>query len=173
MSATKKTQYFCAVMLILKRKRVIDYIIVIVLTAGVALYLGISGVKLGKDYFGGEDTVEAKGHITFSVDCSLVSDKEMIPEEKVEIEENETAYSVLIRICRQKGLTVVNNGSKINPYISGIGDLYEAEYGPTSGWGYKVNGKAPSVGSGAYVLNDGDVLEWLYVPDVSCLGGYE
>ena len=33
-----------------------------------------------------------------------------------------------------------------------------------------VNGKAPSVGSGSYVLSDGDVLEWLYVPDVSFLG---
>ncbi|MBQ7699035.1 MAG: DUF4430 domain-containing protein [Clostridia bacterium] len=163
----------CVVMLILKRKRVIDYIIIIVITAGVAVYLGISGVKLGNEYFGGEETVDVSGYITFSVDCSLVLDKEMIPPQKVEIEENDTAYSVLIRICRQKGLTVVNNGSKINPYISGIGDLYEASYGPTSGWGYKVNGKAPSVGSGAYVLNDGDVLEWLYVPDVSYLGDYE
>ena len=160
----------CAVMLILKKKRVIDYIIVAVITAGVALYLGLSGVKLGYEYFGSGDDIKVSGYVTFSVDCSLVSDKEMIPPEKVGIEENDTAYSVLVRICRQKGLTVVNSGSKLNPYISGIGDLYEATHGPTSGWGYKVNGKAPSVGSGAYVLHDGDALEWIYVPDVSMLG---
>ena len=160
----------CVVMLILKRKRIIDYIIVIVITAGVALYLGISGVKLGYEYFGGGGNIKVSGYVTFSVDCSLVSDKEMIPSQKVEIEENDTAYSVLVRVCRQKGFTVVNSGSKLNPYISGIGDLYEATHGPTSGWGYKVNGKAPSVGSGAYVLHDGDVLEWIYVPDVSLLG---
>lgn len=160
----------CAVMLILKRKRVIDYIIVIAVTAATALYLGLSGVKLGTEYFGGKDNINISGQITFSVDCSLVSDKEMIPETATDIEDGDTAYSVLVRVCRQNGLIVVNNGSKLNPYISGIGDLYEAEYGPTSGWGYKVNGKAPSVGSGAYVLSDGDVLEWLYVPDVSLLG---
>ena len=86
------------------------------------------------------------------------------------ITDGDTAYSVLVRVCRAHGLTVVNSGSKLTPYISGVGDLYEAEYGPTSGWGYKVNGSAPSVGAGSYTLSDGDTLEWLYVPDVSLLG---
>ncbi len=160
----------CVVMLILKKKRVIDYMIVAVVTAVIALYLGLSGVSLGGEYFKREDDIKISGYITFSVDCSLVSDKEMIPPAKVGIEENDTAYSVLLRVCRQKGMTVSNTGSKLNPYISGIGDLYEATHGPTSGWGYKVNGKAPSVGAGAYVLQDGDELIWLYVPDVSMLG---
>ena len=160
----------CVIMLILKRKRPVDYIIVAVITAALAVYAGVSGVASGKDYFNGKTDIKVSGYITFSVDCSLVSDKEMIKAERVGIEDGDTAYSVLIRICRQHGLTVVNSGSKITPYISGIGDLYEAEYGPTSGWGYKVNGKAPSVGAGSYKLCDGDVLEWLYVPDVSLLG---
>lgn len=160
----------CVVFLILKRKRIIDYIIVVAVTAAVALYLGLSGVKLGSEYFGGGDDIKVSGYVTFSVDCSLVSDKEMIKPVRTGIEENDTAYTVLIRVCRQKGLAVANSGSKLNPYISGIGELYEASYGPTSGWGYKVNGKAPSVGAGSYVLKDGDVLEWIYVPDVSLLG---
>lgn len=160
----------CVIMLILKRKRVIDYIIVAVITAAVAVYIGVSGVASGKDYFKQSDNIEITGYITFSVDCSLVSDREMIREERVGIGDNDTAYSVLVRVCRSHDLTVVNSGSHLNPYISGIGDLYEASYGPTSGWGYKVNGKAPSVGAGAYRLSDGDTLLWLYVPDVSQLG---
>lgn len=160
----------CAVMLVLKKKRVVDYVIVAVITAGVALYLGLSGVTPGGEYFGAKEDIKISGYITFSVDCSLVSDKEMIQKTKVGIEENDTAYSVLVRVCRENGLTVVNSGSKLTPYIYGIGDLYEAEYGTTSGWGYKVNGTAPSVGAGSYVLKDGDELQWLYVPDVSMLG---
>ncbi len=160
----------CVVMLILKRRRVVDYIIVAAVTAAVAVYIGVSGVAVGKDYFKQSDDIKITGYITFSVDCSLVSDRVMIPEERVGIGDGDTAYSVLIRACKSHDLTVVNNGSQINPYIAGIGDLYEASYGPTSGWGYKVNGKAPSVGAGGYRLSDGDTLEWLYVPDVSHLG---
>ena len=160
----------CVVFALLKKKRAADYIIVIVITAAVAVFLGISGVRTGKGYFASEETIDVSGYVTFSVDCSLVSEKEMIKAEEVGITDGDTAYSVLVRICRQKGLTVVNSGSKLSPYITGIGDLYESEYGATSGWGYRVNGKAPSVGSGSYKLNDGDVLEWIYVPDVSYLG---
>lgn len=160
----------CAVMLIMKRKRVIDYIIVAAVTAALAVYIGVSGVASGREYFESAGDVEATGYITFSVDCSLVSDRELIKPETVGITDGDTAYSVLVRVCRAHGLTVVNSGSKLTPYISGVGDLYEAEYGPTSGWGYKVNGSAPSVGAGSYTLSDGDTLEWLYVPDVSLLG---
>ena len=159
-----------AVLIILKKKRPADYIIVAVITAAAAVYVGFTGVRTGGDYFGQADDIKVTGHVTVSVDCSLVSDKVLVPVTEFGIGEGDTAYSVLIRICRQNGLTVVNSGSKLNPYISGIGDLYESEYGATSGWGYKVNGKAPSVGAGGYVLSDGDVLEWLYVPDVSLLG---
>lgn len=160
----------CVIMLILKRKRPVDYIIVAVITSALAIYIGVSGVASGKEYFEQSGEVEATGYITFSVDCSLLSDRELIKPETVGITDGDTAYSVLVRVCRAHGLTVVNSGSKLTPYISGIGDLYEAEYGPTSGWGYKVNGTAPSVGSGSYTLSDGDTLIWLYVPDVSLLG---
>lgn len=160
----------CVVFALMRKKRAIDYVIVIAVTAAVALFLGISGVKTGRGYFASSDKINVSGYVTFSVDCSLVSDKEMIKPVKTGIEDGDTAYSVLVRVCRQNGLTVINSGSALSPYITGIGDLYEAEHGPTSGWGYRVNGKAPSVGSGAYKLKDGDVLEWIYVPDVSYLG---
>ena len=42
----------CVVMLILKRKRPVDYIIVAVITAALAVYAGVSGVASGKDVSG-------------------------------------------------------------------------------------------------------------------------
>ena len=159
----------CVIMLIRRKKRVIDYIIVILITAAVVTVIALVGVKTEKGYFESVDTIEATGKITFSVDCSLVSDKKLIEKTTVDIGDNDTAYSVLIRVCRENRLTVINSGTALSPYITGIGGIYEAEYGQTSGWGYKVNGVSPSVGSGAYKLSDGDVLEWIYVPDVSLL----
>ncbi len=160
----------CVIMVVKRRKRPADYIIVAAITAAAAIFVGVVGVRTGRGYFETEEEITPVGSITFTVDSSLVDQKTPVPAQTVPIGEGDTAYSVLIRVCRANGLTVVNSGSRISPYISGIGDLYEAAYGPTSGWGYRVNGKAPSVGSGSYVLSDGDVLEWLYVPDVSFLG---
>lgn len=159
----------CTVMILLKRKRAIDYVIVVLITAAAVAVTAILGVKTGQGYFSTVETVEVTGNITFSVDCSLVSDKTLVKPTSVGIGDNDTAYSVLIRVCRENGLTVINSGTAVSPYITGIGGIYEAEYGQTSGWGYKVNGVSPSVGSGAYRLSDGDVLEWIYVPDVSLL----
>ena len=160
----------CVIMAVKRRKRPADYIIVAAITAAAAIFVGVVGVRTGRGYFETEEEITPVGSITFTVDSSLVDQKTPVPTQTVPIGEGDTAYSVLIRVCRANRLTVVNSGSRISPYISGIGDLYEAAYGPTSGWGYRVNGKAPSVGSGSYVLSDGDVLEWLYVPDVSFLG---
>lgn len=50
---------------------------------------------------------------------------------------------------------------------TGLGDLVESMYGKTNGtderyWQYLVNGSEAQVGAGAYVLKDGDVVEWLF-----------
>ena len=51
-------------------------------------------------------------------------------------------------------------------YISGINYLYEFDFGDLSGWMYRVNDTAPSVGCGEYHLSDGDFIEWLYTTDI-------
>ena len=42
----------------------------------------------------------------------------------------------------------------------------ELDFGDLSGWIYHVNGFAPPVGCGEYVLEDGDKIEWLYSCDI-------
>lgn len=70
-----------------------------------------------------------------------------------------TAYDAL---CTT-GLSVSTKSSQYGLYVSAIGGLAEFEYGGKSGWMYSVNGSAPNVSCGKYVLKDGDSVSWYYV----------
>lgn len=70
-----------------------------------------------------------------------------------------TAYDAL---CAT-GLSVSTKSSQYGLYVSAIGGLAEFEYGVKSGWMYSVNGSAPNVSCGKYVLKDGDSVSWYYV----------
>lgn len=70
-----------------------------------------------------------------------------------------TAYDAL---CAT-GLSVSTKSSQYGIYVSAIGGLAEFEYGGKSGWMYSVNGSAPNVSCGKYVLKDGDSISWYYV----------
>lgn len=70
-----------------------------------------------------------------------------------------TAYDAL---CAT-GLSVSTKSSQYGLYVSAIGGLAEFEYGGKSGWMYSVNGRAPNVSCGKYVLKDGDTVSWYYV----------
>ena len=70
-----------------------------------------------------------------------------------------TAYDAL---CAT-GLSVSTISSQYGLYVSAIGGLAEFEYGGKSGWMYSVNGSAPNVSCGKYVLKDGDTVSWYYV----------
>ena len=70
-----------------------------------------------------------------------------------------TAYDALW----DTGLSVSTKSSQYGLYVSAIGGLAEFEYGGKSGWMYSVNGSAPNVSCGKYVLKDGDTVSWYYV----------
>lgn len=70
-----------------------------------------------------------------------------------------TAYDAL---CAT-GLSVSTKSGQYGLYVSAIGGLAEFEYGGKSGWMYSVNGSAPNVSCGKYVLKDGDSVSWYYV----------
>ncbi len=74
-------------------------------------------------------------------------------------EKGATAYDAL---CAT-GLSVTSKNSQYGIYVSAIGGLAEKEFGGSSGWMYSVNGSAPNVSCGKYVLKDGDRVSWYYV----------
>ncbi len=82
--------------------------------------------------------------------------------------EGESVFDVLLRemkkakIHMEFEMTPVYNSN----YIEGINNIYEFDCGELSGWMYKVNSWFPNYGSSRYLLQDGDVIEWVYTCDL-------
>jgi len=92
----------------------------------------------------------------------------IVPATKVEILEDETVFDVLLKVTKDKGIHMeyVSTPLYKSNYIEGIGNIYEIDTGPLSGWMYKVNNWFPNYGCGRYVLKDGDNIEWVYTCDL-------
>lgn len=126
---------------------------------------------------------EAEMVCTLSIRCDTVLDNwddldaekaELVPpdgillaETGVSFQEGESAFDALKRACRDNGVhlefsTTPGYGSA---YIEGIGNLYEFDCGPRSGWLYKVNGQVSNLACSAYTLQSGDRVEFLYSCD--------
>ena len=88
----------------------------------------------------------------------------ILPETKVEFTEGESAFDVLERELKRLNIhfEFTKNPMYDSIYIEGIGNLYEFDAGPLSGWLYRVNGNVLSVGCSQYKLKTGDKLEFLY-----------
>lgn len=166
------------VLLILKKKNYKNFIAVLL-----AVVLGITVVCVtnfssADNYYKGEDISKenAKGIVTMTIRCDTVVGKgnsEYIPQNGIildttefQIENGDTAYDILIEAAKKYKIQVENEGTAEMAYISGINYLYEFDYGDLSGWVYHINGEAPSVGCGEYILANGDAVEWHYTCDL-------
>lgn len=87
---------------------------------------------------------------------------------EVEFSAGDAAFDVLRSTLREKKIHFeYTDASAYNAvYIEGIGNLYEYDCGPQSGWMYSVNGTFPSLGSSSYTLSDGDVVVFNYTCDL-------
>lgn len=117
---------------------------------------------------------------TFSISCAaLVRNPEVLDEAKrelvppsgwllapceVEFEEGETVFDLLRRVCREHGILMEFTMSPVyeTAYVEGIGNLYEFDGGPQSGWVYSVNGVTPNYGCSSYDTKPGDTVCWEY-----------
>ncbi|MBR6070683.1 MAG: DUF4430 domain-containing protein [Ruminococcus sp.] len=141
--------------------------------AGVVIVL-VTDIRSAKDYYGSaSEKSNAVGTVTMEIRCDTVvgkSDADYIPEDGVilpvtafDIEAGDTVYDVLTDAAQTYGIQIdARGGSKTMIYVAGINYIYEFDFGDLSGWVYHVNGISPSRNSGDYVLEDGDVIEWLY-----------
>lgn len=141
-------------------------------------------------------TRPAKLYCTISIDCyNVLKNQDKLKEEKkpfvptngkilnsvkVEFKKGETVFDVFKRACSENVCS--DNCSYCqktgilfeyeytpgygNYYIEGIHQIYEKDCGSKSGWMYKVNGVFANEGCSTYVLNDGDVIEWVYTCDL-------
>ena len=81
---------------------------------------------------------------------------------KVEFNEGDTVFDILVKVTRKKGIHMEYRGSGSNTYIEGINNLYEFDGGSNSGWMSSVNGVYPNYGVGAYKVKSSDVIKFNY-----------
>ena len=130
---------------------------------------------------------------TLEIRCdSLLTEKDrlapekaaLVPEDGVlldtvelEFSGGESVFDVFRRCLREEKLhfEYVDASAYDSVYIEGIGNIYEFDCGPRSGWMFSVNGIYPGLGCSGYTLADGDAVVFRYTCDLGAdLGaGYE
>ena len=75
-------------------------------------------------------------------------------------------YHALVDAIKGSGITQTGAA---NGYVKAMtyngSELREFDYGPNSGWLYKVNNTLPEVGLLQYTVKNGDKIEWYYTRD--------
>lgn len=106
-----------------------------------------------------------------NMDSLAVQKKQLVPQNgiilpltKVSFTQGESAFDILLRITKQKGIHMefVNTPAYKSAYIEGINNLYEFDCGPLSGWMYNVNGEYQSDGVSQRKVNSNDKIEFRY-----------
>ena len=130
------------------------------------------------------DVADKKLTCTLSVRCDTVlknmdkldpekaglipSDGVIFESKTVTFSEGESVFDILLRELNNNKIHIEFSMTPVynSAYIEGINNLYEFDCGELSGWMYKVNGKFPNYGCSKYILNQGDIVEWVYSCDL-------
>ena len=156
-------------------KRIFGFVLVLI------MIFALSGCGTGN---GGENLKDTNGDgkltCTLEIRCDTLLDKkeeivegkaELVPENGVILEKREiefksgdSVFDVFRKILREEKIHFEYVDSRVynSVYIEGIGNIYEFDCGPQSGWVYLVNGVRPGVGCSAYTLADGDEILFAY-----------
>jgi len=99
--------------------------------------------------------------------AGLIPDDGILLRETVVFYEGESVFNVLRRETRKHKIHLESTNMPFynSAYIEGIGNIYEFDAGEGSGWIYSVNKHFPDFGCSRYILETGDVIQWLYTCD--------
>lgn len=83
---------------------------------------------------------------------------------EVEFSPGDAVFDVFRTVLREEKIhfEYIDASAYDSVYIEGIGNLYEYDCGPQSGWMYSVNDVYPGLGCSAYTLSDGDAIVFRY-----------
>lgn len=92
----------------------------------------------------------------------------LLAETEVFFDQGESVFDVFRRTLRAERIHFeYTDASAYNAvYIEGIGNLYEFDCGPQSGWMYSVNGEFPGLCCSDYTLTEGDRIVFCYTCDL-------
>ncbi len=126
------------------------------------------------------ESVSVEPVCTFSIRCDTIlentdaldeaklsiipTDGILLAETSIPFTEGESVFDLILRVTRSRN---IHFDFETNPiydtaYIKGIANIYERDCGNGSGWLYRVNGETPSHGCSQHILQEGDVVEWVY-----------
>ena len=121
------------------------------------------------------DTIlENSGHLNPDKLELVPPDGVILAETAVAFREGESVFAALKRTLLEQGIhfEFVEAPLFASAYVEGIGNLYEMDCGPLSGWMFRVNGEFAGQGCSLYKLAPGDRVEWLYTCDLGLdIGG--
>ena len=94
---------------------------------------------------------------------------------EVEFNSGDSVFDVFRQVLREKKIhfEYVDASAYDSVYIEGIGNIYEFDCGPQSGWMFCVNDVYPGLGCSSYTLADGDVIVFSYTCDMGADLGAE
>lgn len=94
----------------------------------------------------------------------MPSDGIIFPRTNVTIQDGDTVYDILKRICKENKIHIESTkiAATNSYYIEGIANLYEFDAGNLSGWMYSVDGKFPQISTSMYKLHGGEKVEIVY-----------
>ena len=97
----------------------------------------------------------------------LPADGLIFPPQKVVFYEGESVYDVLLRQMQENRIHFEFSTTPLynSIYVEGIGNLYEFDCGEGSGWMYKVGDTFPKISCSEYILQNNDVVCWMYTCD--------
>lgn len=165
----------CVILFVMKKRRASNFAAVLIVAGAAAAFIFFTDFRSSEEYYNGNDTVKENivGTVTIEIRCDTIvgkSESEYIPSDgtilgrtEFDISEGETVYDILTQAARKYNIQMQADA---NGYISGIGYLYEFDFGDLSGWIYHVNGDTPFMMCSEYKLSDGDRIEWLYTCDL-------
>lgn len=166
----------CLLQYFLKKKNIKNLIVIIVITFIAIAFVLFTDFSTKNEYYSNTSSKEnAIGTVTISIKCDTIPDKsaEHIPDDGVilndtelQIKNGDTVYDILLEATAKNKIHLETSGSTQTPYIEGISNIYEYDFGDLSGWMYYVNRISPSVSCGEYKLSAGDKIEFLYTCDM-------
>ena len=90
------------------------------------------------------------------------NDGVILPATDVEISDGDTVYTLLDRICKDKGITldVIEEGDGV--FVNGIEGIVCFADGSSRAWDFTVNGRSTGRDSANSPIKGGDVIVWRY-----------
>ena len=164
----------CVLLLVMKKRSWKNFLAVLVIAAALIALIWTVNFQSADSYYSGQATVKENpvGTVTLSIRCDVLSGKTtadhipqngvILPEPSFPIAQGDTVYTLLTEAAQIHRIHMETSGAAGLRYVSGLGYLYEFDFGDLSGWVFRVNGQDASQGCEQYALKDGDRVEWLY-----------